>query len=634
MTTPTTNPVPSAAAADLLFNAEKLDEAISSSASTYTDRKGVQRQTLAGALATLRALNIRGDWATATTYAVRDIARNAGTWYVALDTHTSGASFAGDQAAHWGIFQGITAPELAGTVATQGAGLVGYSDASVYSAGTLGAALKQHAADQADGTSATKGAGALGFGPSVEYAADTPGYELRAARAMRAGRTAPHANFTWFTDDFTVGACSGPGGASVAEDIADVFLKKYAAGIGSTTTYVMPTGSDSNGGTSWSQAFLTLNKALRLTTGGDTYVWPGEYDLCDFRYTDSYGDHPKRIIAPFGGVTLRVSGDNISAATWTAAASPNNDTWQTVLSTSNVPVRILMTDVVDDTGEPVPVPQYTTLADANASAFGWHYDSGTKTLSVRFKVENVNTTTKTRLKAIYGLSTGDNRTLLFSTVSYWENITFLGYVSVLNAAGQATPEFWGKRCTFKYGRTHSIIVEGGRSYTQDCRSHRTAADGANYNNLNSITARGVEINYRTEYSGDVGGYGAGQAANPQGTGQNKNGSSNHNGQVVRINGVHRDAYGPTIADTAVSGIPSYSWNVGVRVIRSALPPGSAPGTPRYGWLNQGNFAWLDGCASTGHDVPFYADSGSATKRFNSPGATSVLSGGTIQDYIP
>ena len=45
---PTTNPVPSQDPSDLLFNAGKLDEVVSSSNATYTDRLGVSRRTMAG----------------------------------------------------------------------------------------------------------------------------------------------------------------------------------------------------------------------------------------------------------------------------------------------------------------------------------------------------------------------------------------------------------------------------------------------------------------------------------------------------------------------------------------------------------------------------------------------------------
>ena len=113
MTTPSTVAVPSNLPQDLLYNAEKLDEALNSSALTYLDRFSVPRLTAAGATAQLAVVNPRGAWVTATAYAPRDVVSNSGTWYIALDSHTSGATFAGDQAAHWRVYQGVTAADLA-----------------------------------------------------------------------------------------------------------------------------------------------------------------------------------------------------------------------------------------------------------------------------------------------------------------------------------------------------------------------------------------------------------------------------------------------------------------------------------------------------------------------------------------
>lgn len=154
MTTPTTNPVPSQDPQDLLFNAEKLDEIVSSSALQYTDRLGQSRRTAAGALASFTALNPRGAWATATAYAPRDLASNSGTWYIALDSHISGATFSGDSAAHWRPFQGVLPTDLASTTdALKGAGQLGYAITLGYSVGTVGRRLIQeiHISDFDDG---------------------------------------------------------------------------------------------------------------------------------------------------------------------------------------------------------------------------------------------------------------------------------------------------------------------------------------------------------------------------------------------------------------------------------------------------------------------------------------------------
>ena len=142
MVTPTTNAVPSQSPIDLLFNAEQLDIALNSSSLTYVDRKGVTRLTVAGAIARISGLNVRGAWATATAYVAKDIVSNSGTWYVALDNHTSGATFAGDLSAHWRVYQGVIAPDLASTTdALKGSGMLGYAISLAYAAGTVGQKL-------------------------------------------------------------------------------------------------------------------------------------------------------------------------------------------------------------------------------------------------------------------------------------------------------------------------------------------------------------------------------------------------------------------------------------------------------------------------------------------------------------
>jgi hypothetical protein len=122
----TTTSVPSSDVSDFVFNVQKLDEITTGSALTYVDRLGVERSTAAGAMARFAALNPRGAWATATSYQPRDLVLVSGTWYIALDTHTSGATFAGDSAAHWRPEQGVTQADLADTSsASNGDALLG-----------------------------------------------------------------------------------------------------------------------------------------------------------------------------------------------------------------------------------------------------------------------------------------------------------------------------------------------------------------------------------------------------------------------------------------------------------------------------------------------------------------------------
>lgn len=116
MTTPTNKPVPSSDPRDLLFNAQKLDLALSSGALAYTDRLGVSRLTLAGATETLKAFNYRGVWAAATTYALKDVVNVGGVAYVCTVPHTSSGAFAAD-ADRWSVHQGATQQQLQGYVA-------------------------------------------------------------------------------------------------------------------------------------------------------------------------------------------------------------------------------------------------------------------------------------------------------------------------------------------------------------------------------------------------------------------------------------------------------------------------------------------------------------------------------------
>ena len=137
MTTPSAVAVPSNLPQDLLFNAEKIDEAVSSSAQLYTDRLGISRKTLAGAMASISAVNPRGAWVTATAYAPRDVVSNSGTWYIALDSHTSGATFAGDSAAHWRVYQGVVSTDLADTTDTaKGSAMSGHKHTGTGATGT------------------------------------------------------------------------------------------------------------------------------------------------------------------------------------------------------------------------------------------------------------------------------------------------------------------------------------------------------------------------------------------------------------------------------------------------------------------------------------------------------------------
>ena len=130
MTTPTSNPVPSSAPQDLLFNAEVLDAVVTGSAAAVTDRRGISRMSMQGAIDTLKAFNARGAWVTGTVYALKDVAVTGGIAYAAVLPHTAG-TFATDLAAgRWVVHQGVVGADLASPASGKGDALVGSMRAS------------------------------------------------------------------------------------------------------------------------------------------------------------------------------------------------------------------------------------------------------------------------------------------------------------------------------------------------------------------------------------------------------------------------------------------------------------------------------------------------------------------------
>lgn len=173
----------------------------------------VKLHTLAGETRALLAAGpgaLRGAWATATAYALRDVASQGGNTYLCAIAHTSG-TFATDLAAgRWMLLsigaaptassipvtavggitaanvqaalqdlhtaQAATATDLAGAAdPADGAGLVGYGAAVAYPAGTVGRRL----ADFSSAASASVGAGLVASAFALNYVAGTVGNDLR-----------------------------------------------------------------------------------------------------------------------------------------------------------------------------------------------------------------------------------------------------------------------------------------------------------------------------------------------------------------------------------------------------------------------------------------------------------------------
>lgn len=107
------------------LDVEHIAEIATSPEATATDRLGNVKDTVKGAVDTIKSINSRGAWAAATAYAVKDLVSESGTWYLCLVGHTSSPAFATDTLSRWRVYQGVIASELA---ASSGASLVGYNE--------------------------------------------------------------------------------------------------------------------------------------------------------------------------------------------------------------------------------------------------------------------------------------------------------------------------------------------------------------------------------------------------------------------------------------------------------------------------------------------------------------------------
>lgn len=93
---------------------------------TATDRLGHVKDTMMGAVYSIKAFNDRGAWQPTTTYNVKDLVSvtvsTVVTWYVAVSPHTSSSTFSSDYSTYWRVYQGVTSGDLS---STSGSSLVG-----------------------------------------------------------------------------------------------------------------------------------------------------------------------------------------------------------------------------------------------------------------------------------------------------------------------------------------------------------------------------------------------------------------------------------------------------------------------------------------------------------------------------
>lgn len=116
-TVPIQNPPQAADWTRIAADAQHVEDFVNGPAATLTTPGGDTRDSLAKVAQTARtnyaSINLRGAWATGTAYAVRDVYTSGGLAYIVLLAHTSSSVSADLAAGKVGVYQGITAADLA-----------------------------------------------------------------------------------------------------------------------------------------------------------------------------------------------------------------------------------------------------------------------------------------------------------------------------------------------------------------------------------------------------------------------------------------------------------------------------------------------------------------------------------------
>lgn len=109
------------------LDAKHIADIATSTLLTAVDRKGNIKKTMVGAIASISAINNRGDWQPATSYSHRDIVYVSNTWYICVSIHVSSSTFIAD-AAKWRVYQGVVSSDLSNE---NGADLIGVGSRTV-----------------------------------------------------------------------------------------------------------------------------------------------------------------------------------------------------------------------------------------------------------------------------------------------------------------------------------------------------------------------------------------------------------------------------------------------------------------------------------------------------------------------
>ena len=510
-----------------------------------------------------------------------------------------------------------------------GAGLVGFSSAESYPAGTVGHHLTVSVAGELDELQTNRAGGHI--------RRRVPALFVRGDGNTR-------------TDVFPL--CvrhPGPGGVEVnktpleiARGLGNVIAREDEADV-----WVSPAGAGTFAGTSranamsWAAAFRTLATGRKLLLIDSDGPYP---PLSLVSGTHAGAAVPKWLYAVDGRVRM---------AAETSLGQPDTQTWtahtgaiyKTVLSSADYDrpqcvLASLVPDVRD--GQPKSIRKYASVAELSAlgtTGEGWYFDPDTDTLYLTYFANDLTVLGNRNFKIIYSSKTLDSTgefsaewllggcTVILEGLFEMDGITINSY-----EASSTLPIFIAEGRLMQLCATSYGLRAEGLTYTSGRRCYRPKFDGLNgYKSAMSGTV-GMTIEHDLVVigAGDIGTYGTGNPHNRQGFSAH----GAHNAMVFGALFEGNDGQG--WADICDSTHDSASWGVGV------ISRDNYVDTESYGFYMDGSAgagtgsraAWLDTCVSEANTRDLGAIT-SDVQLFNCQLETQITAAsGTIADYSP
>lgn len=361
------------------------------------------------------------------------------------------------------------------------------------------------------------------------------------------------------------------------------------------THYFSPTGSNSNQGTEespWKD--LTSTLMTNSINNGDTLILKDGIYPRFFQSSDAYSKSINIIAQNAGNVIINSASSNTYEYTKT-----NNYTYTYQVSRSAVKSVLYM--FMEDTY--IPLKEKTSISDVDNTPFSFACISGVTYININ---GDAPTNNKVFLNVQYGSlvkfqPNGEDCTI------YMEGLKFIGGTNggvICSNTSSNTVYLYANNCKFygAFGDDYDAVsLLGAYGYFVDCECAFAKKDGFNYHSQNGMESVGFELRCRGYCNGIEGAF------------ENCNGSTQHGGPIIRIDGIYHDNYGPNVADVAAT---SKTININCVAFDSTAV------TDGYGVdfivQTEGAEMWCIGCRADFGNTPynFYATSGTTMHMIN------------------